>query len=101
MLSLLTATHVAAFTSWARATSIVRKAAFFLFPLAVLLASGAMMATAKRVHAATIIVTTTAEDRSGLAPRFHLPAVKKWKLTMAKRNARESIGGLGQCLRKY
>ena len=41
MPSLLPATHVAAFTSWARATSRARKAALFLFSLAVLLASGA------------------------------------------------------------
>src|SRR5258707_9240171 len=62
MLSLLTATHVAAFTSWARATS--RKAAFFLFPLPLLLASDAVMAGAKRVRA-TLIVTTTADSGPG------------------------------------
>src|SRR5436190_18847208 len=63
MLSLLTATHVAAFTSWARAIS--RKAAFFLFPLALLLASDAVMARVKRVRATTLIVTTTADSGAG------------------------------------
>src|SRR5947199_3850553 len=38
MLSLLTATHVVAFTSWVRATSRARKAALVLFHLAILLA---------------------------------------------------------------
>ena len=41
MRSLIPATHVAAFTSFARATSRGRKAALFLFSVAVLLAGGA------------------------------------------------------------
>ena len=41
MPSLLPATHVAALTSWTRATSRAKKATLFLFPLAVLLAGGA------------------------------------------------------------
>ncbi len=41
MPALLPATYVTAFTSWTRAASRLRKAALFLFPLAVLLAGGA------------------------------------------------------------
>src|SRR5204863_8267247 len=56
MPSLLPAPDVDAFTSWAR-----RKAALFLFPLAVLLA-GALMA---RVEAATLIATNTNDSGPG------------------------------------
>jgi hypothetical protein len=59
MLFLLTATHVSAFTSWAR------RAEFVLCFVAVLLSSGAVMASAERVHAATLIVTTTADSGPG------------------------------------
>ena len=42
-----------------------RKAAFFLFPLALLLANDAVMARAKRVPATTLVVTTTADSGPG------------------------------------
>ena len=42
-----------------------RKAALFLFLLAALLAGGAVMANAERVHAATLIVTTINDGGPG------------------------------------
>src|ERR1700730_6668339 len=45
MPSLIPATHVATFTSWARARSRAKKAALFLFSLTMLLATAAKCAT--------------------------------------------------------
>src|SRR5438105_6264587 len=65
MPSSLPAPDVDAFTSWTRATSIARKAALFLFPLALVMAGGAVIASAERVHTATLIITTTADSGAG------------------------------------
>ena len=68
MPSPLPTADVDAFTSWTRAISVSRKAALFLFPLAALLAGGAVMANAERVHVATLIVTTINDGGPGSLP---------------------------------